>query len=118
MDAVSIRVPYKNLKQEVELVGTDEWEHRQIRDSSSPPGSSGAGDSPQDSGQHVTPPIHCSLLTLVLSCTVAAGVQFGWALQLSLLTPYVQVIALRVDVCTSICLFFFGKCTYSVLIIG
>jgi len=28
---------------------------------------------------------------LVLACMVAAGVQFGWALQLSLLTPYIQV---------------------------
>lgn len=35
---------------------------------------------------------NCSLITLILSCTVAAGVQFGWALQLSLLTPYIQVV--------------------------
>lgn len=106
MDAVSIRVPYKNLKQEVELVGTDEWEHRQIRDSSSPPGSSGAGDSPQDSDQHVSPPVNCSLMTLILSCTVAAGVQFGWALQLSLLTPYVQVIALVIGYVLQLIYFF------------
>lgn len=34
-----------------------------------------------------------SLLGLFLACMVAGGVQYGWALQLSLLTPYVQVYA-------------------------
>lgn len=97
MDAVSIRVPYKNLKQEVELVDAEDWEHRrasQIHSSSSPPGSSDAGVSPQDADQHNPPQNNCSLLTLILSCTVAAGVQFGWALQLSLLTPYVQTLGI------------------------
>ncbi|KAG6426293.1 hypothetical protein SASPL_110515 [Salvia splendens] len=94
MDAASIRVPYRNLKQEVELVGADEWEHRQIHNSSSPPGASDAGDSPQDTDHHIPPPNTCSLLTLILSSTVAAGVQFGWALQLSLLTPYVQTLGI------------------------
>ncbi|KAJ4711730.1 putative Sucrose transport protein [Melia azedarach] len=37
----------------------------------------------------------CSLITLILSCTVAAGVQFGWALQLSLLTPYIQTLGIQ-----------------------
>lgn len=95
MDAVSIRVPYKNLNQEVELVDADDWEHHrtsQIHTSTSPPGSSDAGVSPQGTHQHNPPQNNCSLLTLILSCTVAAGVQFGWALQLSLLTPYIQVI--------------------------
>lgn len=32
-----------------------------------------------------------SLVRLIFCCTVAGGVQYGWALQLSLLTPYVQV---------------------------
>ena len=32
-----------------------------------------------------------SLVGLFLACMVAGGVQYGWALQLSLLTPYVQV---------------------------
>lgn len=32
-----------------------------------------------------------SNVTLALASMVASGVQFGWALQLSLLTPYVQV---------------------------
>lgn len=33
-----------------------------------------------------------SLIRLIFSCMVAGGVQYGWALQLSLLTPYVQVL--------------------------
>ncbi|KAJ6768933.1 hypothetical protein OIU74_022575 [Salix koriyanagi] len=37
---------------------------------------------------------HISLITLVLGCTVAAGVQFGWALQFSLLTPYIQTLGI------------------------
>jgi len=40
---------------------------------------------------------HINLMTLILSCTVAAGVQFGWALQLSLLTPYIQVYTLSLS---------------------
>ncbi|KAL2226072.1 sucrose transport protein SUC3 isoform X1 [Sesamum indicum] len=93
MDAVSIRVPYKNLKKEVELVAADESPRRRfsgIHDSSSPHGLSGGGVV----DQHQAPPNHCSLLTLILSCTVAAGVQFGWALQLSLLTPYIQTLGI------------------------
>ncbi|KAH7683913.1 solute carrier family 45 member 1/2/4 protein [Dioscorea alata] len=35
-----------------------------------------------------------SLIRLVFSCMVAGGVQYGWALQLSLLTPYVQTLGL------------------------
>lgn len=36
--------------------------------------------------KHTTP-----LTNLALASMVAAGIQFGWALQLSLLTPYIQV---------------------------
>lgn len=105
MDAVSIRVPYRNLKQEVELVGVDEAQLRRLQiavqnrnnrnlntnndnfsgsNISSPP-SADDGDAENQQEKH------SSLFTLILSCTVAAGVQFGWALQLSLLTPYIQV---------------------------
>lgn len=97
MDAVSIRVPYKNLKQEVELVDVDEsrFTHVEIRsDSSSPRVSNGEIN---DSPPPPPPPVRNSLLTLILSCTVAAGVQFGWALQLSLLTPYIQVHSLSLS---------------------
>ena len=90
MDSVSIRVPYKNLKQaEVELVAADEPRHgpeliSRVSNATSDPSSS------PSSIPH--PPKHGSLRTLILSCMVAAGVQFGWALQLSLLTPYIQVL--------------------------
>lgn len=101
MDAVSIRVPYKNLRQEVELVGVDESELRRLQihssnSSSSPSRISDSGETPPDSNQNqnVEPPKNCSLITLILSCTVAAGVQFGWALQLSLLTPYIQTLGI------------------------
>lgn len=90
MEAVTIKVPYRNLKQEVELVGADELHQRRLQiDSQSSPPRVSNGDS-TDSSHHQSP-VQSSLLTLILSCTVAAGVQFGWALQLSLLTPYIQV---------------------------
>ncbi|XP_058766449.1 sucrose transport protein SUC3-like isoform X1 [Vicia villosa] len=84
-DAVSIHVPYKNLRNassaaEVELVGLDEPRHR--IDLNSP------------RSDQVPPKNNASIVHLVLSCTVAAGVQFGWALQLSLLTPYIQTLGI------------------------
>ncbi|MED6217794.1 sugar transporter [Stylosanthes scabra] len=90
-DAVSIRVPYRNLRedsaaQEVELVGVDDGNHRRRISQNS--------HSPDGSPVPHTPPEKASLVNLVLSCTVAAGVQFGWALQLSLLTPYVQTLGI------------------------
>ncbi|RDX92622.1 Sucrose transport protein SUC3, partial [Mucuna pruriens] len=88
-DSVMIRVPYKNLHEdssapEVELVDVDHHGHRIHLNSPPPP-----------SNQSPSPPKNnASLLILVLSCTVAAGVQFGWALQLSLLTPYIQTLGI------------------------
>ncbi|KAL3693653.1 hypothetical protein R1sor_007304 [Riccia sorocarpa] len=35
------------------------------------------------------------LTTLALSSMIAAGIQFGWALQLSLLTPYIQTLGIE-----------------------
>lgn len=98
MESVPIRVPYKNLKQaELEMMGADEPHHRRTdaddsrdsngTDSNLSPNSSSSSSAPK-------PPKHCSLITLILSCTVAAGVQFGWALQLSLLTPYIQTLGI------------------------
>lgn len=97
MESAPIKVPYKNLKKdvEVEMVGFPEQEqhyHRIHLGSSS----SSSPNSIDDPG--FSPPIparsksnkNVSLIVLILSCTVAAGVQFGWALQLSLLTPYIQ----------------------------
>ncbi|KAF7828076.1 sucrose transport protein SUC3 [Senna tora] len=86
-DSVSIRVPYKNLrKAELELVGLDDSHHR--IDLNSPSSNS------SDYGAATPPGKNINLMTLVLSCTVAAGVQFGWALQLSLLTPYIQTLGI------------------------
>lgn len=81
-DSASIRVPYQNLKQaaEVELVAIHDGDRRDARVSN-------GGDAPSRSRS-------TSLLTLILSCMIAAGVQFGWALQLSLLTPYVQTLGI------------------------
>ncbi|KAF8408075.1 hypothetical protein HHK36_007216 [Tetracentron sinense] len=87
MESVPIRVPYKNLKQsEVELVDLNEVTNQIDLNSRVSNGIS--NDSISSSSLVQTN--HSSLKTLVLSCMVAAGVQFGWALQLSLLTPYIQ----------------------------
>ncbi|KAL1327709.1 hypothetical protein AAHE18_13G321600 [Arachis hypogaea] len=90
-DAVSIRVPYRNLREdsaahEVELVGVEDVNHRRRI----------AQNSHSHDGSPIppTPPKNARLVHLVLSCTVAAGVQFGWALQLSLLTPYIQTLGI------------------------
>ncbi|XP_008389503.1 sucrose transport protein SUC3 isoform X3 [Malus domestica] len=97
-DSESIRVPYRNLRREaeVEMMVTDEPHHRIDLNSSTsssprvPNGGGGGGLSPSGQPGHK----HNTLLTLILSCTVAAGVQFGWALQLSLLTPYIQTLGI------------------------
>jgi len=86
MESAPIRVPYRNLKKEieVEMVGL-EMESPPPPRIQSPHTHNSDADLRSQSTRH-----HISLITLVLSCTVAAGVQFGWALQLSLLTPYIQ----------------------------
>ncbi|ONK64025.1 uncharacterized protein A4U43_C07F21330 [Asparagus officinalis] len=85
MDAVSIRVPYHHLERgsELELVDIDGR-----GESTSIPISSPSYDSPGSKNRREEK--GSGLRTLVMSCMVGAGVQFGWALQLSLLTPYVQ----------------------------
>ena len=85
-DSVSISVPYRNLRKdvEVEMVTKHGNEHASSSTSSSSSSPMNRSDGAKD----------CSLVTLVLSCTVAAGVQFGWALQLSLLTPYIQTLGI------------------------
>ncbi|KAJ7943502.1 putative Sucrose transport protein [Quillaja saponaria] len=91
-DSVSIRVPYRNLKEsEVEMVGMDEAHHS--IDLNSPPSSSSGREA--NGSANLSPVVpHSSLINLILSCMVAAGVQFGWALQLSLLTPYIQTLGI------------------------
>lgn len=96
MDSVSIRVPYKNLKHsEVELMGFEEESHLSIDLHNSSASNGNASNLSSDSSPENPQPNNdtTSLFTLILSCTIAAGVQFGWALQLSLLTPYIQVSA-------------------------
>ncbi|XP_074569987.1 sucrose transport protein SUT4-like [Curcuma longa] len=90
-DAVPIRLQYRHLDQaEVELAHLDGDSGPRVNGSgvsirvSSPFAAEGA--SPTRTGS--------SLKTLILSCMVAAGVQFGWALQLSLLTPYIQTLGI------------------------
>uniref|UniRef100_A0A5B6YXG2 Putative sucrose transporter n=1 Tax=Davidia involucrata TaxID=16924 RepID=A0A5B6YXG2_DAVIN len=96
MDSVSVRVPYKHLNQaEVELVGADEASHRIELNHKSRVSNGSNSDLPMNSSSSHPPPNHSSLATLILSCTVAAGVQFGWALQLSLLTPYIQTLGIE-----------------------
>lgn len=110
MDAVSIRLPYLHLKHaagaedadgELELVGLnggsggEDWNARAstvsipISSPSGDPCGSPPGSLSSDS-KSARPNQRSSMKTLVLSCMVGAGVQFGWALQLSLLTPYIQ----------------------------
>ncbi|GMJ13455.1 SUCROSE TRANSPORTER 3, sucrose transporter 2, ARABIDOPSIS THALIANA SUCROSE TRANSPORTER 3 [Hibiscus trionum] len=99
-DSVPIRVPYRNLKKESEVEMIDD-PHLRIDLDSSPSTSSSSPPSRVPNGNpDLSSPIcagskDCSLITLALSCTVAAGVQFGWALQLSLLTPYIQTLGIE-----------------------
>ncbi|XP_015689560.2 sucrose transport protein SUT4 isoform X1 [Oryza brachyantha] len=77
----AIRLPYRHLRDaEMELVSL----------SGSP-----RGASPKDhQGTPATRTAGTTTRKLVLACMVAAGVQFGWALQLSLLTPYIQTLGI------------------------
>ncbi|KAM7269555.1 hypothetical protein ACFE04_025052 [Oxalis oulophora] len=88
-DSVPVRVPYRSIKDaEVELMRIDETT-RQQKSNGLSPSSSNLPSPTSGTGSK-----QCSLITLILSCTVAAGVQFGWALQLSLLTPYIQTLGI------------------------
>ncbi|KAG8473254.1 hypothetical protein CXB51_035229 [Gossypium anomalum] len=102
--SVSVKVPYRNLRKDSEVEMIDDPYHRRI-DLNSSPGSPSTSASPPSArfpngNSNLSSPIHvrskdCSLITLALSCTIAAGVQFGWALQLSLLTPYIQTLGIE-----------------------
>ncbi|KAK4777875.1 hypothetical protein SAY87_018062 [Trapa incisa] len=98
------KVPYRNLQDdvEVEMVSVDD-DHRRGRQSidlDSPPPPSSSSRTGNEVRSELSPlavpnrPQNNSLVMLILSCTVAAGVQFGWALQLSLLTPYIQTLGI------------------------
>uniref|UniRef100_A0A251UUP9 Putative sucrose transporter 2 n=1 Tax=Helianthus annuus TaxID=4232 RepID=A0A251UUP9_HELAN len=103
MDSTPIRVPYKNLKHDdaiadVEIDRFEEEEEEEANrrfDSDTSNNVFGNGNAPNSSSTSLgSPTQNCSMITLVLSCAVAAGVQFGWALQLSLLTPYIQTLGI------------------------
>nr|CAB3448404.1 unnamed protein product [Digitaria exilis]CAB3451566.1 unnamed protein product [Digitaria exilis] len=82
--ATAIRVPYRHLRDaEMELVSLN--------------GSPRAGDEgppPRATDHQLGTGAATSRAKVVLACMVAAGVQFGWALQLSLLTPYIQTLGI------------------------
>ncbi|KAI3714271.1 hypothetical protein L1987_72868 [Smallanthus sonchifolius] len=113
MDTVSIRVPYKNLKHDADVSGVEmvKFEEEALRriESNKPNIFPYVNATNSSSPSQGSPTKNCNLITLILSCTVAAGVQFGWALQLSLLTPYIQVSYLRPCV-LSFCLY--GRFTF------
>ncbi|KAM0945296.1 putative MFS transporter superfamily [Dioscorea sansibarensis] len=106
MDAVSIRVPYRHLNEvELEMAHLNGDPPGEIHDLGSRPSGglppsfpSASPSSPNayasSDATHRSPP-RTSMKTLILSCIVAAGVQFGWALQLSLLTPYIQTLGIE-----------------------
>ncbi|KAI3983516.1 hypothetical protein MKX01_038936 [Papaver californicum] len=93
-NSAPIRYPYKNLREEtlreeVEMVRLSDVNHH--IDLHSRSSSTDANGSPSSNNNNHK---SSSMKTLILSCMVAAGVQFGWALQLSLLTPYIQTLGI------------------------
>jgi len=90
--ATAIRVPYRHLRDaEMELVSLNDGAPGGDAGPTPPPHKDADPD-PDPSGPHQPRSRGATDRTkLVLACMVAAGVQFGWALQLSLLTPYIQV---------------------------
>ncbi|WVZ73068.1 hypothetical protein U9M48_021419 [Paspalum notatum var. saurae] len=84
--ATGIRLPYRHLRDaEMELVGLNGSPRRDGDDGPQPA---------KDPHAHTPGTSKTSTTKLVLACMVAAGVQFGWALQLSLLTPYIQTLGI------------------------
>nr|UNJ12778.1 sucrose transporter 2 [Cedrus deodara] len=86
MGSKGIRIPYKHLDQaQIELSTVSG-----SRESNSRPDNGETTGSGNNNNANRN-----SLKTLILSCMIAAGVQFGWALQLSLLTPYIQTLGIE-----------------------
>ncbi|KAK3155719.1 hypothetical protein QOZ80_2BG0206710 [Eleusine coracana subsp. coracana] len=85
----AIRLPYRHLRDaEMELVNLNGTSPHAGAPAHGPP----KDQTPEDQVARRSKGI--STTRLVLACTVAAGVQFGWALQLSLLTPYIQTLGI------------------------
>ncbi|CAL9071266.1 unnamed protein product [Musa textilis] len=95
-DAVPVRLPYRRLDDaEVELARLDGDPNGQIHESEVSGSVPVPSSSPSSSSSPSRPRERIGWKTLILSCMVAAGVQFGWALQLSLLTPYIQTLGIE-----------------------
>lgn len=89
--ATAIRVPYRHIRDaETELVRLNSTSSTGS-DAARPKEEQGNGHSGAagEGGRKGAPKYR-----VVLACMVAAGVQFGWALQLSLLTPYIQTLGI------------------------
>ncbi|XP_066323085.1 sucrose transport protein SUT4-like isoform X2 [Miscanthus floridulus] len=93
--ATAIRVPYRHLRDaEMELVSLNGGAPGGDAGPMPPPPPHKDAD-PDPAGPHQPRSRGATDRTkLVLACMVAAGVQFGWALQLSLLTPYIQTLGI------------------------
>ncbi|XP_018673745.2 sucrose transport protein SUT4 isoform X1 [Musa acuminata AAA Group] len=95
-EAVPVRLPYRHLDDaEVELARLDGDPNGQIHESEVSCSVPIPSSSPSSSSSPSRPRERTGWKTLILSCMVAAGVQFGWALQLSLLTPYIQTLGIE-----------------------
>lgn len=84
-----IHIPYKHLDQaQIELSTVSGTGESNSRPDNGEIAGSGNNNNNANANRN-------SLKTLILSCMIAAGVQFGWALQLSLLTPYIQTLGIE-----------------------
>ena len=81
MDSMSIRMPYKNLSHdmdaEVEMMKFEEETNRRVNSDTSNVFPNGIAENSSSPSQGLQSKNY-SLITLILSCTVAVGVQFGW----------------------------------------
>ncbi|XP_059069694.1 sucrose transport protein SUT4 isoform X3 [Cryptomeria japonica] len=85
MGSKEIRVPYRHLEQEAQI---------EMSSISVSPESNSRLENGQATGSESNAKNSNGLRILVLGSMIAAGVQFGWALQLSLLTPYIQTLGI------------------------
>ncbi|KAM0928988.1 hypothetical protein ACQ4PT_001905 [Festuca glaucescens] len=93
--ATAIRVPYRHLRDaEMELVSLNTTTSSPRARGSAPPKDHQPRREGEDGGGAGCRNGDTPKYRVVLACMVAAGVQFGWALQLSLLTPYIQTLGI------------------------
>nr|ATB19647.1 putative ATSUC3 [Cupressus sempervirens] len=85
MNSKEIRVPYRHLEQEAQI----ELSAINVSPESNSRLENGEVTRSDSNATNAN-----GLRILVLSSIIAAGVQFGWALQLSLLTPYIQTLGI------------------------